>query len=140
MAGDNWRVAVQPEGLRKPGGPFSTVMRVKASELVFIAGMTSGRDEAGEIIGKDDVAVQLKETYRKIGLALESVGATFENVVQFTVFLVKGVKPADFSKARMEIFPSLYPKGDYPPSTLLVIEALAGEGPLLEIEAIAALP
>jgi enamine deaminase RidA (YjgF/YER057c/UK114 family) len=42
--------------------------------------------------------------------------------------------------ARTELFPTLYPDGDYPPNTLLVISGLVCEEFLVEIKAVAALP
>jgi enamine deaminase RidA (YjgF/YER057c/UK114 family) len=39
---------------------------------------------------------------------------------------------------RKELFPKLYPSGQYPPNTLLVVDRLVGEHFLIEVEAIAA--
>jgi len=39
---------------------------------------------------------------------------------------------------RKEIFAKIYPEGQYPPNTLLMIDRLVGEQFLIEVEAIAA--
>ena len=39
---------------------------------------------------------------------------------------------------RKELFPKLYPSGQYPPNTLLVVDRLVGEHFLIEVEGIAA--
>ena len=60
-------------------------------------------------------------------------------MVQFTTFLVDSRDIPAFMEVRNKLFKKIYPKGDYPPNTLLVIDRLAREDFLLEIEAIAAL-
>jgi len=45
-----------------------------------------------------------------------------------------------FLDARTQLFPSLFPDGDYPPNTLLIIDGLVQEELLVEIKAVAALP
>ena len=46
----------------------------------------------------------------------------------------------NYHKKRGEVFSRVFPKGGYPPNTLLVIERLASEEFLIEIKAVAALP
>ena len=38
------------------------------------------------------------------------------------------------------MFPTIFPEGDYPPNTLLVIDGLVREEFLVEVSAVAALP
>ena len=68
------------------------------------------------------------------------MGASFSNVVEFTTYVVGRASVQPFMAARSEVFPSLYPDGDYPPNTLLVIEGLVREEFLVEIKAVAVLP
>ena len=71
---------------------------------------------------------------------LESVGASFSNVVEFRTYLVgkESIKP--FLAARNQVFADVFPKGDYPPNTLLVVDGLVTEDLLVEITTLAALP
>jgi enamine deaminase RidA (YjgF/YER057c/UK114 family) len=71
---------------------------------------------------------------------LVSAGVDFENVAQFTTFLTNSENIPDFYNVRNEVFNTVFPNGDYPPNTLLVINRLVREEFLIEIEAIAGLP
>ena len=42
--------------------------------------------------------------------------------------------------ARAAVFADIYPDGNYPPNTILVVNRLVEERLLIEIEAVAALP
>ena len=45
-----------------------------------------------------------------------------------------------FLEARTKIVDGLFPDGDYPPSTLLIVSGLASEELLVEVTTVAALP
>ena len=123
----------------QPLGAYSQAIRVKAGELLYIAGQV-GVDKDGNLAGDGSMAAQTRQTYDNLGAILESVGASFSDVVEFTTYLVGRDSVQPFMAARADIFPSLYPNGDYPPNTLLVIEGLVREEFLVEIKAVAALP
>jgi enamine deaminase RidA (YjgF/YER057c/UK114 family) len=82
----------------------------------------------------------VRQVFHNLEHVLASVGATFEQVVQFTTYLVHSQDIETFMAVRRELFAQLYPKGDYPPNTLLVIDRLVREEFLIEVEAVAALP
>jgi enamine deaminase RidA (YjgF/YER057c/UK114 family) len=54
-------------------------------------------------------------------------------------FLVRKEDIPKFAAYRKREFPKLYPAGNYPPNTLLVVSALANDALLLEVQAIAAI-
>ncbi len=121
-----------------PIGAYSQAVRVRANELVFIAGQIAvGAD--GNFVGTDDVAAQTRQVYENIGKVLEGVGASFSNVVEFTTYLVGRESFEPYAQARSELFPTLFPDGDYPANTLLIISGLARPELLVEIKAVAAL-
>ncbi len=60
--------------------------------------------------------------------------------MEFTTYVVGRDSIQSFLDARAELFPGLYPEGDFPPNTLLVISGLVREEFLVEIKALAALP
>ena len=122
-----------------PSGKYSHAVRVRASELLFIAGQTS-RDDKGELMGVGDAAAQTRRVFELIGLILSEAGADFSNVMEFTTYIVGRDSVTGFVEARSELFDELYPEGDYPPNTLVNIESLGGTEALVEISAIAALP
>jgi len=61
-------------------------------------------------------------------------------VVEFTTYLMERGSIQPFIEARTEVFPAMFPDGDYPPNTLLVIDSLVRDEFLVEIKAVAALP
>ena len=127
---------VNPESLGKPMGQYSQITRVKASEYLFIAGQLAA-DRAGNIVGADDFDAQCAQVFANIGTALESCGAGWGNVVQFTTYLVHSQDIPGFMAWRLREFPKMFPDGKYPPNTLLIIDRLVGEQFLLEVQTIA---
>ena len=126
-----------PSGLAKPLGAYSHIARARASELLFIAGQLAV-NEAGELVGKGDFAAQMSQIFDNLGRALETEGLGFANVTKFTTYLVHSQDIEAFMTVRKELFARIYPGGQYPPNTLLMVDRLVGEQFLIEIEAIAA--
>ena len=131
------RTVMNPPGMLPPGGEYSCA--VSAGGLLFIAGQTAF-SSAGKLVGEGDAAAQTRQVFENIGRILESAGASFSDVVEFTTYLVGVDSVAPFLEARRELFPSLYPEGDYPTNTLINIESLAGSKALVEIRTVAVLP
>jgi enamine deaminase RidA (YjgF/YER057c/UK114 family) len=127
-----------PEALGKPLGPYSQIARVKASELVFIAGQVAV-DAAGSLVGADDFTAQCVQVFANIAAALGSVRAGWDNVVQFTTYLVHSQDIGQFMAYRGREFPRMFPNGAYPPNTLLIVDRLVQEALLIEVQAVAAL-
>ena len=118
------------DALGKPLGQYSHVTRVKAGELLFIAGMLS----PGE-----DFDSQCSGVFAQIEKALQSAGASWGNVAQFTTYLVHSQDIPKFMQWRLREFPKLFPDGAYPPNTLLVVDRLVQEQYLVEVQTVAAL-
>src|ERR1700716_3867489 len=129
---------LNPEALGKPLGQYSQITRVKASELLFIAGQVA-TDQSGKTVGADDFDAQCRQVFANIATALASQGAGFANVVEFTTYLVHSQDIAKFMKFRLREFPRMFPTGAYPPNTLLMIDRLVGEAFLVEVKVVAAL-
>jgi enamine deaminase RidA (YjgF/YER057c/UK114 family) len=125
-----------PSGLAKPLGAYSHIARARASEMVFIAGQLAV-NEAGDIVGKGDFAAQMRQVFENLKRALESQGLNFANVAKFTTYLVHSQDIEAFMAVRKELFARIYPQGEYPPNTLLMIDRLVSEQFLIEVEAIA---
>ncbi len=118
------------EALGKPLGQYSHMTRVTgAHETLYIAGMLA----AG-----DDFDAQCTGVFRQIEVALQSAGARWGNVVQFTTYLVHSQDIPKFMAWRLREFPRMFPDGKYPPNTLLIIDRLVGEQYLVEVQTIAA--
>ena len=126
-----------PPGLAKPAGTYSQIAHAKTQEVVFIAGQVP-TDVSGALVGKGNFEAQCAQTFGNIHTALRAVGADWNNVVQFTSFLVRAEDAAAFRAYRGREFPKLFPGGP-PPNTLLIISRLADPDYLLEVQTIAAL-
>ena len=129
---------VNPPTLGKPRGQYSQITRVKATELAFIAGQLSA-DRDGEIVGVDDFDAQCSQVFANVKAALDSMGAGWGNVAQFTTYLVHSQDIPKFMNFRLKNFPQFFPNGVYPPNTLLMIDRLVEEPFLVEVQTIAAL-
>src|SRR3982751_2764792 len=118
------------DSLGKPLGQYSHVTRVKAGELLFIAGMLA----PGETFD-----AQCSGVFAQIAEALKSAGAGWGNIVQFTTYLVHSQDIPRFMQWRVREFPKMFPNGAYPPNTLLIVDRLVKEEFLIEVQAVAAL-
>jgi enamine deaminase RidA (YjgF/YER057c/UK114 family) len=126
-----------PSGLPKPLAAYSHIARARTSELLFIAGQLA-INETGELVGKGDFAVQMRQIFDNLGRALASEGLGFAEVTKFTTYLVHSQDIEGFMAVRKELFARIYPDGQYPPNTLVMVDRLVGEQFLIEVEAIAA--
>jgi enamine deaminase RidA (YjgF/YER057c/UK114 family) len=132
------RTIFNPKTIAKPIAPYSHVAIAEARRFAFIAGQVAV-DKKLKVVGKGNFTRQFQQVFSNLEEILKSVGANFSNVVQFTTFLVDSRDMPAFHEARKKLYRRIYPRGDYPPNTLLVIDRLASEDFLLEVEAIAAL-
>ena len=139
MADGTERTIVETKGLPTPLGAYSHVLTARPGKLVFVAGQVAV-DENSQVVGEGDLAAQTRQTYHNLEQALTSAGAGFSDVLKFNTYIKKGEALQNYMDARREVFSRIYPDGDYPAHTLLVIEGLVREELLIEVEAVAALP
>ena len=121
------------------GARYGRAVSVSAGTLIYLVGQV-GTDGEGNLVGAGDVAAQTHQTFHNIGQVLASAGASFENVVNFTQYLVGREHLQLFRQTRDEIYSRIFPSGDRPPNTLLIVSGLVEEEYLVEIHAVAALP
>jgi len=129
---------LNPAGLGTPLAQYSQVARVKASEFVFIAGQVA-TDQHGNTVGAGDFDAQCVQVFRNIDIALKEVGATWQNVLQFTTYLVHSQDIPRLGAYRERAFPGMFGARAYPTNTLLMIDRLVREDLLIEVQAVAAL-
>lgn len=129
-------VMLRPDGLSEPIGQYSHVSRVADGTLLFVAGQVAV-DQQGDVVGKGNFEAQMRQVFENVKGALAAGGAALANVAKFTTYLVRAEDIDEFYRVRRDLFASLYPEGNYPPNTLLVIDRLVSPDFLLEIEAIA---
>lgn len=128
------RLIRQPTGLGEPLGRYSHVA-IGRGDLVAVAGQV-GMDERGHLVGPD-LASQVHQTYKNLGIALAAAGCGFSDVLKMGTYLVSARLIDSFMEARAAIFGELYPSGEYPPNTLAIVSRLVEPDLLIEVEALA---
>ena len=126
---------VNPEGAPAPIGMYSNLSR--AGDLLFVAGQV-GLGIDGKPAG-EDLASQASQAFQNIATLLDSQGGSLRNVTKFTTYLVSAEEIGLFFEIRERLFADLFPEGDYPPNTLLVVDRLVRPELRIEVEAVASL-
>jgi enamine deaminase RidA (YjgF/YER057c/UK114 family) len=127
---------LNPEGAPPAQGLYSHLTRVKAGELLFIAGQLAVGPK-GEVVGVHDFEAQFQCVFDNLGAVLKSVGLDYNDVIKFNTFLVHSQDIDKFMPLRAKLFPTLFKTPVYPPNTLLVVDRLVKESFLIEVEAVA---
>jgi enamine deaminase RidA (YjgF/YER057c/UK114 family) len=118
-------------------GDYSPLASATApGKLVAVAGQF-GTDSSGALAGSGDAMDQVRYAFRNVGAALAAAGLGFGDVLKFTTYVVGRDSIPAFMAARKEVFAEIYPDGQYPPNTLLVVAGLVEERFCVEIEALA---
>jgi enamine deaminase RidA (YjgF/YER057c/UK114 family) len=124
---------INPETLVYPSGYSQVVVAEGEGRMVFVAGQVSV-DAEGALVAPGDPVGQAEQAYRNLRMALHGAGATSDDVVKLTTFVV-GLNPelrAAIGAARTTVFGE-----SRPASTLLGVVALADPAYLVEVEATA---
>lgn len=121
-----------PATIAPPLGSYSHVSR--AGDLVVVAGQVG---VASDGVVAEDFEEQVRLTFQNLASALESEGLGLSSVLKFTTYLISSDDITPFYEARNKFFPSLFPSGQFPPNTLLVVSRLVYPELRLEIEALA---
>ena len=124
------KYVIVPAGMAQPIAPYSWATR--AGNLIFVSGQAALAAD-GSIVGPGDIRRQTEQTLENIGITLEAAGATFDDIVRTTVYIVDVADYAGMNDVYRRYFP------DAPPSRATLITGLVMDGLLVEIDAIAAL-
>ena len=74
------------EGVAEPPG-YTHIAEVSGAKLVFLAGQVP-LDEHGDLVGRGDPVAQTEQCLRNLEACLRAAGATPEDVVRTTVYVV----------------------------------------------------
>lgn len=124
---------LNPQGLSQPRG-YSHVVTTRGGKTVYVAGQVS-LDEKGELVGKGDLKAQAQRVFENLRTALRAAGADLDDVVKLNTYVVN-YRPAMLDTLR-GVRSAFMGDVAVPASTLVGVQALAREGFLIEIEAIA---
>jgi enamine deaminase RidA (YjgF/YER057c/UK114 family) len=124
-----------PDGLT-PSPFYEHIAVGTGSRHVHIAGQVSQLAD-GTLVAPGDLAGQVAQAFRNVHLALTSVGATFDNVVRLTIYVV------DWSPDKIEQFAAGVAQvaeeiGFRPaPASMIGVQILFHPSILVEVEATA---
>ena len=118
-----------------PRSPYYTqVVGVRGGKALYLSGQWSCNAK-GELVGKGNVRAQTKQAFKNLKATLSACGATPADVVKINVYMV-GYKETDLT-ALDEGLLQCFGKERHFASTLVGVQALARDGMLIEVEAIA---
>jgi len=124
---------LNPAGMPSLAG-FSQVVTATEGKIVFISGQIAF-NEKNELVGKGDLRAQAVQTFENLKTALAAVGATFEDVLKTNIYIVN--YQTDMLGMIRDVRSQYLRQDKAPASTLIGVRALALDGLLIEIEAIA---
>ncbi|MCX6623874.1 MAG: RidA family protein [Acidobacteria bacterium] len=122
---------ITPPGAPVPRGPYSPAVR--AGEFIFVAGQ-GPVDPATNQFSFGDIQHETRLTLQNIQRILEAAGASMQDVVKCSVFLLNGGDFAAMNQVYAEFF------GDAKPARTTVAVAFAQPDMKVEIDCIAYKP
>jgi len=121
---------IDPPGLNKSPA-YTQAVAARPGTIIWLSGQVAVNAK-GEVVGKGDLKAQLNQAWENVRLALAGSGATFQDVVKVTTYVVN-YKPSmrdDIRAARLRFMGDAKP----PAATLVGVQSLASEDWLVEIE------
>ena len=101
---------------------------VRVGNVIKVAG-TTAVDEAGNVVGGNDVYAQCMFIYQKIQRVLEEAGSGMDQVVSTRIYIVNINEWQAAGKAHHDVFHEIHPV-----STMVGVNALIRPDLLVEIE------
>lgn len=111
---------------------YSPAVITEGGKIVWLAGQTATRDEAGNDISGNFEA-QVRTIFSLLDKTLQKAGARLANMVTMTVFITDPRLGDRFVEMRAGFFPD----GNFPCSALITVSHLARPGMLIEIQGVA---
>ena len=107
---------------------------VQVGDLLYVSGQVA-QDGEGNTVGIGDAGAQTRQIMSRIRTIVEAAGATMQDVVKITTFIVNIDDYPAFSQVRSETFPA-----DPPASSTVVVAGLVRPEFLVEVEAVVRVP
>ncbi|MGE3148318.1 MAG: RidA family protein [Pseudorhodoplanes sp.] len=121
---------IKVEGLYEVFSPHA----IRHNGVVYVSGCVP-LDKDKKLVGRGDLAEQTRKTLANLELVLKAAGTDFSHLLKTTVFLTDISKKPLCDAVRREIFASRPPA-----STAVEVKGLGGDGIMIELDAIAAMP
>jgi 2-iminobutanoate/2-iminopropanoate deaminase len=126
--------AVNPAGVWSPFGAFSMAVIQGDGQIVHLKGQIS-LDQAGQVVGKNDMSVQVRTTLENVRTVLASMGGTMADVVSLVHYTTDIDKFMGTGAIRKEFF-----SAPFPVTTTVQIDRLYNSDLMIEITAVAEIP
>ncbi|MBO8196719.1 RidA family protein [Streptomyces smyrnaeus] len=126
---------VDPPSVHNPSDQITQVVAVDRTRIAHLSGQVAW-DAEGRPVGPGDHEAQAAQIARNLDAALAAVGATRDDIIEETVYVVDytpELLPAIFGPLRAGV-------SQAPASTLVGVPALFAPEFLLEVQVVAALP
>ena len=127
---------INPEGLSK-NPVFTQVVATQGTGTTIYIGGQDALNAQGEIVGKENLAIQTEQVMENLQTALSACGASFENLVKLSIYVVQGQDMRTGFQASQKYLGSL---SNPPAISVLIVSGLANPDFLVEIEATAFVP
>lgn len=127
---------INPEELSKNPAFSQVVVTQGGGKTIYIGGQDAINAQ-GEIVGKGDIKMQTEQVMQHLQLALSACGASVDNLVKLTIYLVQG---QDLYSAFQASQKYLGKMKNPPAVSVLMVAGLAHPDFLVEIEAVAFVP
>jgi enamine deaminase RidA (YjgF/YER057c/UK114 family) len=124
---------LNPEGLASPG-VYTPVVTARGGKTIYVSGQVSV-DAGGNLVGKGDLTAQAERVFDNLRLALAGAGASFADVVKLNIYVVD--YKHEYRDMLHQIRSRFVSREKPPASTLIGVQALARDGFLIEVEAVA---
>jgi enamine deaminase RidA (YjgF/YER057c/UK114 family) len=111
---------------------FSPAVITEGGRIVWMAGQTATRDEAGNDISGNFEA-QVRTVFALMDKTLKNAGGSLANLVTMTVFINDPRNGDRFVELRRDTFKD----GNFPASALITVSNFARPGMLIEIQGVA---
>jgi enamine deaminase RidA (YjgF/YER057c/UK114 family) len=115
-----------PDGAITPTGPWSVGTR--AGDFVFVAGMRGIDPETNALVEGEEARV--RQAFANMAHIAASEGATLADCVRTVVYVTDMARHRPLAN---KIAEELWPRGAYPPRTIVEVKALNG-GDFFEVE------
>lgn len=128
------REIVNPARIHPPAG-YSHVTKATGSRLAFVAGQAA-LDRDFNLVGAGDLEAQTRQATANLNVALDELGASWDDVVKATVYTTQPTEYEAIGRAMSEGM-----GGAEPPAQVIAgVTGLALPELLIEIELVVSLP
>jgi reactive intermediate/imine deaminase len=114
---------------------YSQIAEVSGGRTIYISGQIA-LNPAGQLVGPGDLHAQAVQIFQNLQAALAAVGASFEQVVKFNIYMLDITEIPVVRGVRDQYVNTQQP----PASTAVEVRRLFRDELLIEIDAIAVVP